>query len=113
MYILSIVTLIQNAAITCHHPNLYFESAAVIVSLVLVGKYLEKKASYGATEAIHKLVELQPIVATVKKQEEFTKVCTKNYSQIYSSLGSSRTSSSFRYCFSTCWRKSTFGQYHH
>lgn len=76
---LSVGTLLQNVATTCHTPHLYFESAAVIISLVLIGKYLEKKASYGATEAIHKLVELQPIVANVKQSEEYTKVLIYDY----------------------------------
>ena len=52
----------------------YLHFVTVIVSLVLLGKYLERKASFGATEAIHKLAELQPLVANVKRNDTFEKV---------------------------------------
>ena len=46
-------------------PHLYFESAAVIVSFILLGKYLEEKAKHRSAEAIKKLINLQPSSVTV------------------------------------------------
>ena len=46
-----------------HH--LYFESAALIISFILIGKELEKKTKGKASEAIRRLMELAPETATV------------------------------------------------
>lgn len=46
-------------------PQLYFESAAVIVSFILLGKFLEEKAKHRSAEAIKKLMNLQPNTVTV------------------------------------------------
>lgn len=43
----------------------YFEAAAVIVTLILLGRYLEARAKGRTGEAIRKLVGLQPQTATV------------------------------------------------
>ena len=40
--------------------HVYYESAAIIITLVLFGKYLEAKAKGRTTEAIKKLMGLQP-----------------------------------------------------
>ncbi|MBF0169641.1 MAG: copper-translocating P-type ATPase [Nitrospinae bacterium] len=47
------------------HPPLYFESAAMIVTLILLGKYLEAAARGRAGDAIAHLVRLRPRTATV------------------------------------------------
>jgi len=44
-----------------HH--VYFESAAAILSFVLGGRYMEERAKGKASEAIRKLIELQPDTA--------------------------------------------------
>lgn len=44
---------------------LYFETAGVIVTLILLGKYLEDRAKTQANDAIRKLAGLQPRTATV------------------------------------------------
>jgi Cu+-exporting ATPase len=44
-----------------HH--VYFESAAAIVAFVLGGRYMEERAKGKASEAIRKLIELQPETA--------------------------------------------------
>lgn len=48
-----------------HHAvhNLYYESAAVVVTLIMLGKYLEKRSKGKTTEAIRKLLELTPDTA--------------------------------------------------
>lgn len=53
-----------------HPPHLYFESSAVIITLVLFGKYLETKAKMRTTEAIKALESLQPAVARVVRQDK-------------------------------------------
>jgi P-type Cu+ transporter len=45
--------------------HVYFEAAAGIVSFVLLGRYLEERAKGKASEAIRRLVELQPQTATL------------------------------------------------
>lgn len=45
-----------------HPPHLYFEGAAVIITLVLLGKYLEARAKMQTTTAIKALQRLQPEV---------------------------------------------------
>ena len=48
-----------------HH--LYFESAAVIITLVLMGKYFEKRAKLKTTNALSALEELKPSFARLRK----------------------------------------------
>jgi Cu+-exporting ATPase len=47
--------------------HLYFEAAASIISFVLLGRYMEENAKGKAGEAIRKLVDLQPQIATLLK----------------------------------------------
>jgi Cu2+-exporting ATPase len=54
-----------------HESGLYFESAAVIIAFVLVGKYLEEKAKYGSTNALRALMNIQPkTVCVVRNGQE-------------------------------------------
>ncbi len=50
---------------TQHMPHLYFETSAVLITLVLLGKFLESNAKGKTKEAIEKLLELQAKEATV------------------------------------------------
>jgi len=45
--------------------QLYFEASAAIITLVLLGKYLEARAKRSTTEAIRRLMDLRPETATV------------------------------------------------
>lgn len=45
--------------------NVYFEAAAVIVTLILLGRYLEARAKGRASQAIQRLIGLQPDIAHV------------------------------------------------
>jgi len=47
--------------------ELYFEAAAVIMTLVLMGKYLEARAKRGTTAAIRQLMDLRPERARVER----------------------------------------------
>lgn len=51
-----------------HH--LYYESAAVVVTLVMVGKYMEGRSKGKTTEAIRQLMELTPDTAVVVRNGE-------------------------------------------
>ena len=46
--------------------NLYFESGAMILTLITLGKYFETRAKKKTSDAIEKLVELKPATATVE-----------------------------------------------
>ncbi|MBC7950304.1 MAG: copper-translocating P-type ATPase [Rhodospirillaceae bacterium] len=52
---------------TAHHGNLYFEGAAVVITLVLLGKVLEARAKRSAAGAIRALMKLKPDVARVER----------------------------------------------
>ncbi len=47
--------------------SLYFESAAVVITLVMLGKYLEAASKGKTSEAIKKLMQLKPSTATIEK----------------------------------------------
>jgi Cu+-exporting ATPase len=48
-----------------HEPHLYFEAAAVVIALVLLGRWLEARAKRQTTEAIRALGALRPESARV------------------------------------------------
>ena len=47
------------------HHQLYFESAGIIIALILLGKYLESRSKGKTGEAIKKLMGLQPKTALI------------------------------------------------
>ncbi|MFZ4650565.1 MAG: heavy metal translocating P-type ATPase [Rubrivivax sp.] len=49
------------------HPHLYFESAAVVITLVLLGKWLESRARRQTLAALQALRALRPEVARVRR----------------------------------------------
>jgi P-type Cu+ transporter len=48
-----------------HEPHLYFEASAAVITLVLLGKWLESRAKRQTTEAIRALQSLRPETARV------------------------------------------------
>ncbi len=46
-----------------HEAHVYFDTAATIITLILLGRYLEARAKQRASDAIHKLLALQPRIA--------------------------------------------------
>ena len=52
------------------HHQLYFESAGIIIALILLGKYLESRAKGKTGEAIKKLIGLQPKTALIVNGNE-------------------------------------------
>jgi Cu+-exporting ATPase len=63
---LSLVEWVQ-AAREGRMPHLYFEASAVVIALVLLGKWLEARAKRQATEAIRALNALRPETARVQR----------------------------------------------
>jgi len=48
-------------------PHLYFEASAVVITLVLLGKWLEQRAKHQTSEAIRALKALRPDTARVRR----------------------------------------------
>ena len=61
---LSLVTLLASSEAM---PALYFESAAVVVTLVLLGKWLESRAKRQTTDALRALQALRPDTARLRR----------------------------------------------
>ncbi|KAM3240704.1 hypothetical protein ACQJBY_054001 [Aegilops geniculata] len=61
-YVYSVCALLYGA-FTGFHPPMYFETSAMIITFVLLGKYLEVLAKGRTSDAIKKLVELVPATA--------------------------------------------------
>ncbi|TDW25779.1 Cu+-exporting ATPase [Breznakia blatticola] len=57
-----------------YHMDLYFESAAMIVTLISVGKYLETRSKGRTNDAIQKLMDLTPKTAFVQKGDQVIEV---------------------------------------
>lgn len=75
-YVYSLFTVIHpgfwlNRGIT---PHLYFESAAMIITFILLGKWLEERAKGKTASSIKKIMGLQPQFAWVKHKEGFVEV---------------------------------------
>ncbi len=47
------------------HPHVYFESASVIITFILLGKWLEERAKGKTSSSIRKLMGLQPETVTI------------------------------------------------
>ncbi len=55
-------------------PQVYFETAAIIIVLIMLGKFLELRAKGQASEAIKKLLGLQAKTARVLRGKEFIEI---------------------------------------
>lgn len=62
-YCYSIVSMVLG-----HYDDLYFETSAMIITLILFGRYLESKTKHKAGEAIKGLMELMPTSAHVIRE---------------------------------------------
>ena len=74
--------LVYSIVMTCFIPSdvhavhsLYYESAAVVVALVLLGKYLEESSKNRAKSAISNLASLVPQDAVILKDGKEQKIC--------------------------------------
>ena len=57
-----------------YRHNLYFESAAMILTLITLGKFLETRAKGKTGDAIRQLMDLSPKTATVRRNGEETEI---------------------------------------
>ncbi|HEY5897244.1 MAG TPA: heavy metal translocating P-type ATPase [Burkholderiales bacterium] len=63
------------AVLFLHIPgHLYFEAGAVVIALVLLGKYLEARAKAKAAQSLEGLIRLQPKLAYVEKDGKLVEV---------------------------------------
>jgi Cu+-exporting ATPase len=58
--------------------QVYFDSAAVIITLILFGRWLESKAKSRSGAEIQKLIMLQPQTATIKKDNQYISIPISN-----------------------------------
>ncbi len=56
------------------HAHLYFEASSVVITLVLLGKWLEARAKHQTTEAIRALQSLRPDTARVRREGQEVEV---------------------------------------
>jgi Cu+-exporting ATPase len=66
-YLYSVVATFAPALLPAGATNVYYESACVIVTLILFGRFLEARAKGRASDAIRTLAKLQPRVAHVER----------------------------------------------
>lgn len=69
-YFYSLYEAIRSAGHAGHHPALYFETSAILITLILLGKLFETKAKGRSSEAIKKLIGLQPKTAVIIRDNE-------------------------------------------
>jgi len=73
-YFYSLYEAVKTVGTPHYIPRLYFETSAILITLVLLGKYLEVIAKGRTTEAISRLMSLQAKEATVIRHGKEIKV---------------------------------------
>ncbi|MEC1720820.1 heavy metal translocating P-type ATPase [Schinkia azotoformans] len=69
-YFYSVYLAVQTIGSNAHSVGLYFETSAVLITLIILGKLFEAKAKGRSSEAIKKLMGLQAKNATVLRNGE-------------------------------------------
>lgn len=69
-YFYSLYEMIKWLNLTNYTPHLYFETSAVLITLILFGKYLETRAKTQTTNALSELLNLQAKEARVLRNRE-------------------------------------------
>jgi heavy metal translocating P-type ATPase len=72
----SVVATLIPSWIPPEQLHVYYEAAAVVITLVLLGRWFEARAKSRTTLAISRLVELAPQTATVRRGESWEEVST-------------------------------------
>src|SRR5690606_24292782 len=67
----SVVATFMPGLLPAGTVNVYYEAAAVIVALILLGRFLEARAKGRTSAAIKRLVGLQPRTARVLRDDRF------------------------------------------
>lgn len=73
-YAYSLVATFLPHLLPANTVNVYYEAAAVIVALVLLGRFLEARAKGRTSEAIKRLIGLQAKVAHVSRNGQFVDI---------------------------------------
>lgn len=73
-YLFSLVATFAPKLLPADTVNVYYEAAAVIVALILLGRFLEAKAKGRTSEAIQRLVSLQAKVAHVSRNHQLVDI---------------------------------------
>ncbi len=50
--------------------NIYYDAAAIVVTFIILGKYLEHKTKGKASSILRKMLELQPKIARIRKDDQ-------------------------------------------
>jgi Cu+-exporting ATPase len=77
-YLYSVVATFAPALLPAGAANVYYESACVIVTLILFGRFLETRAKGRASDAIRTLAKLQPRVAHVERDGSALDIATED-----------------------------------
>ena len=70
----SVVALFAPGLLPAGTVNVYFEAAAVIITLILVGRLLEARARGRTSDAIRRLIRIQPRSARVRRGAEVVEI---------------------------------------
>ena len=70
----SVVATFAPGILPAGTAHVYFEAAAVIITLILVGRYLETIARGRTSDAIRKLIQIQPRTARVMRGDEAVEI---------------------------------------
>lgn len=62
------------ALVRQYSENLYFESAAMILTLITLGKFLEARAKGKTSDAVRALMDLSPKTAAVRRNDEVLEI---------------------------------------
>jgi Cu+-exporting ATPase len=75
-YFYSVIAVLFPVLLTINgiSPELYFDTSAMIIALILLGRYLETRAKGKTSEAIKKLIGLQPKKALVIRDGKETEI---------------------------------------
>ena len=73
-YFYSLVVVLFPSLIAINTKDIYFDTAAVIITLIILGRYLEARAKGKTSEAIKKLIGLQPKTALVIRNNNEIKI---------------------------------------
>ncbi len=79
-YLYSVVATFAPSLLPAGAANAYYESACVIVTLILFGRFLEARAKGRTSDAIRSLAKLQPRIAHVERGGETLDISTDEVS---------------------------------
>lgn len=65
-------------AVLLHRNDLYFEAGAIVITLVLVGRFLEDRAKKSANAAVRSLMNLTPPTALVERDGEYRSLSSQD-----------------------------------